>query len=335
MTHAAHRLAAIGLAALVGLGLAAGPAGATPASDEALAKIRAIGKVWNGEVNAQSRAIYLPLLQAAPKSGVSVTRDVRYGPDARHRLDVFEPAPRPARPMPIVIFVHGGGLTGGDKDSPNTPAAGFIYANVGTYFARQGLLGINATYRLVPNIRYPAGAQDINAVVRWAKTNAAHYGGDPNAIFLIGHSAGGTHVAGYLYNAGVQPADGPSIAGAVLLSPAVGPETPGPREAVARAYYGDDPAQWTALSPLGLYDSYKGRKVPTFVVVAELDPGFIEAPAVELMARICAREQACPHFVNLRGHNHISSALSLNSGDESFGSYVLEFVRGTLAGRPR
>lgn len=327
--------AAWAVAALIGVaGVGAAPAGATPQSDEALAKIRAIGKVWNGEVNAKSRAIYLPLLQAAAKDGVTITRDVKYGPDDRHRLDVFEPAAKPARPMPIAIYIHGGGLTGGDKDSPNTPGAGIIYANVGSYFARHGMLGINATYRLVPGIKFPQGAEDMADIVRWAKANAAHHGGDPNAIFLIGHSAGGTHVAGYIYNAAAQPADGPGIAGAVLLSPAVAPETPGPRETVARAYYGDDQAKWVTNSPLGLYESYKGRKVPTFVIVAELDPSFIEAPAVELMARICAREQACPHFVNVRGHNHISSALSLNSGDESFGPYLLDFIRATLAARP-
>jgi len=309
------------------------PAYATPQSDEALAKVRAIGKVWNGEVNARTRDIYLPLLREAKKDGVTVTQDVAYGSDARHRLDVFEPAVKPARPMPVAIYVHGGGLTGGNKDSPGTPGAGLIYANVGVYFARNGMLGINATYRLVPGIKFPAGAEDIANVVRWAKANAARHGGDPNAIFLIGHSAGGTHVGGYLYSAAAQGPEGPQVAGAILLSPAVGPETRGAREETARAYYGDDPALWVTNSPIGLYESYKGRKVPTSIVVAELDPTMIEAPAAELMAKICLQDKACPHFINVRGHNHISSALSLNSGDETFGPVLLDFIRGTLATR--
>ncbi len=117
------------------------------------------------------------------------------------------------------------------------------------------MLGIKATYRLVPRIKFPEGSQDIAAAVRWARANAARHGGDANAIFLIGHSAGGTHVAGYLYSAEAQGAEGPQVAGAILLSPAVGAETSGPREATARAYYGDDPAKWISLSPIGLYDS--------------------------------------------------------------------------------
>jgi len=309
------------------------PAMATPQSDEALAKVRAIGKVWNGEVNTKTRDIYLPLLRAAPKDGVTFTRDIAYGPDERHRLDVFEPTAKPARPMPVAVYIHGGGLTGGNKDSPGTPAEGLIYGNVGIYFARHGMLGINATYRLVPTIKFPAGAEDIAAVVRWARANATSHGGDPNAIFLIGHSAGGTHVAGYLYSAAAQGSEGLPVAGAVLLSPAVGPETPGPRETIARAYYGDDLAQWVSRSPIGLYESYKGRKVPTSIVVAEFDPTMIEAPAAELMAKICLQDKACPHFINVRGHNHISSALSLNSGDETFGPVLLDFIRATLAHR--
>ena len=309
------------------------PASATPQSDEALAKVRAIGKVWNGEVNAKTSDIYLPLLRAASKDGVTLTRDVAYGPDARHKLDVFEPTAKPARPMPVAIYVHGGGLTGGNKDSPGTPGEGLIYGDVGTWFARNNMLGINATYRLVPGIKFPAGAEDVASVVRWAKANAARHGGEPTAIFLIGHSAGATHVGAYLYRAAAQGAEGPQIAGAVLLSPAVGPETRGAREETARAYYGDDQALWVAHSPIGLYESYKGRKVPTSIIVAELDPTVIEAPAAELMAKICLQDKACPHFINVRGHNHISSALSLNSGDETFGPVLLDFIRGTLATR--
>lgn len=309
------------------------PAQATPQTEEALARVRAIGKVWNGEVNTKTRDIYLPLLRQAKKDGVTISQDIAYGPDSRHRLDVFEPAARPAQPMPVAIYVHGGGLTGGNKDSPGTPGEGIIYANAGIYFARQGMLGINATYRLVPGIKFPAGAEDVANVVRWAKANVARHGGDPNAIFVIGHSAGATHVGGYLYSAAAQGPEGPQVAGAVLLSPAVGPETRGAREATARAYYGDDPALWVTNSPIGLYESYKGRKVPTSIIVAEFDPTVIEAPAAELMAKICLQDKACPHFINVRGHNHISSALSLNSGDESFGPILLDFIRGTLATR--
>ena len=67
--------------------------------------------------------------------------------------------------------------------------------------------------------------------------------------------------------------------------------------------------------------------------VRHVDPTEIEAPAAQLIARICTRDEACPQFVNVRAHNHISSALSLNTGDESFGSLLLDFIHRTLAQR--
>lgn len=326
------RIAAI--AWLIGVsGLLCSPAHAGPETDETLAKVRALGKRWDGEVNTKTKDAYLPLLKMARRDGVTVTRDLKYGPDERHRLDVFEPVVKPARPLPVMLYVHGGGLTGGDKDSPGTPAAGYVYGNIGTYFALNGMVGINATYRLIPNAKYPNGAEDVAAMVRWAKANVSKHGGDPDAIFLFGHSAGGTLVSGYLYNQAVQPNGEPSIVGALLLSPSVGGERTGPREKVALAYYGEDRKKWTENVPLGLYNSYQGRKVPTMFVIAEYDPPEIEGPAVELMARICARELACPHFTSLRGHNHISHALSLTTDDQSFGAPVLDFVRRTLANR--
>ncbi|MSQ53396.1 MAG: alpha/beta hydrolase, partial [Betaproteobacteria bacterium] len=154
------------------------------------------------------------------------------------------------------------------------------------------MVGINATYRLIPKAKYPNGADDVAAMVRWAKANVAKHGGDPNAIFVFGHSVGGTVVGGYLYNQSVQPEGDPSVLGALLLSPAVGGERTGPREKVALDYYGEDRNKWAENVPLGLYNTYQGRKVPTMFVIAEYDPPQIEGPAVELMSRICAKEQA-------------------------------------------
>ena len=55
-------------------------------------------------------------------------------------------------------------------------------------------------------------------MVKWAKENAAKYGGDPNNIYLIGHSAGATHVASYIFDKSLQPPTGPGVSGAVLIS---------------------------------------------------------------------------------------------------------------------
>jgi triacylglycerol lipase len=230
----------------------------------------------------------------------------------------------------VVVYIHGGGWVRGDKVVPNPP--GLFHHNIATYFVRNGMIGVNATYRLVPNVQWPGGGEDVASMAKWLKANIAQYGGDPEAIFMIGHSAGGTHLGTYLYHEGVRSADGAPIAGAILLSPAVGVPPPGgPREQVVRQYFGDDPAKWTERSPIGLVDAYKGRKVPTFIVTAEFDPAEIESPTAELYAKLCKKYEACPRYLQLRGHNHVSMAYSLNTDDEVFGQAVIDFVRATLA----
>src|SRR5262249_45988913 len=145
----------------------------------------------------ETAALYAPAHAKAPADGVKVTIDIAYGPDARHRLDVYAPAPQPSHAtvalMPVLIFIHGGGFVSGDKIEPNSP----YYANIGHHFARRGVLTILATYRLAPLHVWPSGARDVGAVVKWARDNAGRFGGDDSRIVLMGHSAGASHVAAY------------------------------------------------------------------------------------------------------------------------------------------
>jgi len=83
---------------------------------------------------------------------------------------------------------------------------------------RKGLLGIIVGYRLAPEARYPDGSLDVSAAVAWARSHGPDYGGDPERIFLVGHSAGGTHVAPYVAHPRARPAEGHGVRGIVLLS---------------------------------------------------------------------------------------------------------------------
>ena len=159
------------------------------------ARLAEVGPVWGKDIAgnlAKTLEVYAPILRDAPKSGIKVTRDQGYGPDARHRADMYQPDAGSA--MPVVVFIHGGAYVRGERDvSPE------VYGNVATYFARQGMLGVNATYRLAPATQWPGAAEDVGALVRWLRANAARFGGDPTRLYLIGHSAGATHVATYAY----------------------------------------------------------------------------------------------------------------------------------------
>jgi carboxylesterase type B len=64
--------------------------------------------------------------------------------------------------------------------------------------AKSGYVGVNVTYRLAPANAWPAAQQDLGAALAWVRAHVATRGGDPARVFLVGHSAGGAHVAQYL-----------------------------------------------------------------------------------------------------------------------------------------
>ena len=286
---------------------------------EIAAQVRTLGAVLNDEVRTSARSAYGPL---QPKIGpeIVVTSDVSYGPDERHKLDVFRPAKSSAHPSPVVVFFHGGAYVRGDKATPGTP----FYGNVGALWARNGIVGVNATYRLAPRHQWPAGAQDVAAAAAWVRTSIAAHGGDPARIVLMGHSAGASHVAGYLFHPQFQPAGAPDgVVGAILLSGGYDP-TSGTTDG-RRAYYGEDRSLYAARSPLRHVAT---RATPIFIGFAEYDPSRFQIEAISLFKALCERDNRCPPMKQLRGHNHMTEIYHLGTTDESLSAEMIAFVRG-------
>lgn len=266
-----------------------------------------------------SLEIYTPLVQGAPTEGVSVTKDISYGEDERHLLDVYQPENTDG--APVVVFIHGGGYTSGDRD-----VSAEFYGNIPTYFARNGYLGISATYRLAPDDPWPAGGQDVGAVVQWVKENAEQYGGDPDSTFLIGHSAGATHVATYAFDPRFQPPDGHGLGGIVLISGRfnVAFDLDDPALDGIRAYWGTDEAKYQSRSPIYWVEN---SSVPVMLVVAEMDQRNLVGTSGELFAALCDRDGGrCPRFIQLKGHNHLSEVMHFNTSDDLLGREIIDFI---------
>jgi acetyl esterase/lipase len=122
---------------------------------------------------------------------VKRTANLPFGPDKRNRLDVYQPtaqAHSAAQPKPVIIFWHGGGWTDGNKT---------FYRFVGATLAQLGYVTVLPNYRVYPEVRFPAFLDDAADAVRWVEQHAAEYGGDPQRIVLMGHSAG-AHMAAML-----------------------------------------------------------------------------------------------------------------------------------------
>ena len=276
-------------------------------------KIRAIGPVIDPPATA---AVYAPLHEKEPYAGVKVMRDLKYGPHARQALDVFEPA-QAGGPRPVLIYVHGGGYTAGHKrDGSN-----FYFDNIMLWAARNGLVGVNATYRLAPDHAWPAGAEDVGAIVRWVRANIARYGGDAARIFLIGHSAGGTHVGSYAVMQQFHGTAGHGLSGLILLSGVYDLSIVNPDERYM-SYFGSDKSKYAERSPFaGLLE----LQLPLFVAYGELEP----PPLLEQSERLAAaltKAKRPAHIVKLAGHSHISITMSINSGDTELSDAMLEFI---------
>lgn len=124
----------------------------------------------------------------APAAFGSFSRksDLHYGEDPRQRLDVY--TPDGAANRPVVVFWYGGSWTRGRKSA---------YRFVGAALARKGFVVVVPDYRLYPAVKFPDLLEDGAHAVAWVQQHAAEFGGDPQRIVLMGHSAG-AHMASYL-----------------------------------------------------------------------------------------------------------------------------------------
>jgi acetyl esterase len=267
-----------------------------------------------------SLQIYEPLLADAPKGDLIVEKDTRYGEHERNLLDLYRP--RGIEDAPVLIYVHGGGYRTGDRDlNP------LVYANIPTYFGRNGVLAMSATYRLAPESRWPSGADDMRSLVDWVRKNARAHGGDPQRIFLMGHSAGATHVATYAFDTRFQPPEGHGLAGIILVSGRyrIRSDPDDPSLDSIREYFGSDPAHYESRSSI---THVPGSEVPALLVVAEYDQRNLVETTGELFVALCRRDDGrCPRFLQLRHHNHLSEVIHINTGDELLGREILDFVR--------
>jgi acetyl esterase/lipase len=121
---------------------------------------------------------------AEPMGDLVVTRNLPYEPGDRHSLDVYV-LRAAAKPRPVIVYIYGGGWAAGSKAE---------FAWVGAALARRGFMAVMPDYRIYPQARWPMFLEDNAAAVRWARDHAASFGGDPDKLILMGHSAGAHNV---------------------------------------------------------------------------------------------------------------------------------------------
>jgi arylformamidase len=134
-------------------------------------------------------------------------RTERYGQSEAETLDIFAPAG--ARGLPVMVFVHGGAWRALSKDDSAAPVSSFV---------EHGCLYVALNFANIPAVRLPDMASQCRLAMLWIRANIARFGGDPQRIFVSGHSSGGIWRRPCLLPTGRAWAPADLIKGGVVMS---------------------------------------------------------------------------------------------------------------------
>lgn len=197
-----------------------------------------------------------------------VTKDIQYmtrpgSPERLNQLDVYTPAT--PGPHPVMVFIHGGSWSFGDKRMVGRKA---------DFFTNAGYVFVSTNYRLSPAVQHPAHAEDCGQAVAWVHKHIAEYGGDPDRVYIMGHSAGAHLVALISTDERYLKAGGCSLSairGTVSLDGAgfdiEKTATSGELFAMSRYQraFGEARSAWLGASPITHVAA--GKSIPPFLLV--------------------------------------------------------------------
>jgi acetyl esterase/lipase len=244
--------------------------------------------------------------------------NLAYGTNQRQTLDVY--VPRLAKNAPVVIFWYGGSWREGSKAD---------YRFVGTALAELGFVAVLPDYRLYPQVTFPLFDEDGARAIAWVEQHAAEFGGDPNHIVLMGHSAGG-HTAAFLAlnHAFLEKfgAKSTNIVGLIRLS---GPYALVPDSDELRAAF-PPPYTESDWQPIRFIDSHAP---PTLLLHGLADTEVLPRETIEFHDALAqAQVRVEMHLFPHRGHaDTVAPFALLVRGRTPVVDEVAVFVRGVSA----
>jgi len=274
----------------------------------------------------------LPLLVfLAPALAQEVKRNIPYvaSPHERQVLDVH--APRDAKNLPVVFWIHGGGWQTGDKTSVQLKPQAFM---------DKGFVFVSTNYRLLPDVDMGTIIRDIAQSIHWVHDHIAEHGGDPQRLYVMGHSAGAQLAALVCIDDRYLKAEGLSLAMIKGCVPVDGDtydvpaniETAETRRRVHglpqpksghREKFGNDPAKHRDFSAVTHVASNKG--IPPFLILHVAEHPDTSAQAQRLDNGL--KEAGVPVKVfagRETTHNKINADLGLP--DDAATKALFEFV---------
>ena len=265
----------------------------------------------------------------AERLAVRVVKDIAYraavpGADGKETLDLYQPQGRTG--APVIVWYYGGALQEGDKrDATEVGAAG--------RFASAGIATAVVNYRLSPAVSHPAHIQDAAASFAWVKRHIAEYGGDPNQVFVVGHSAGayllallatdGRYLAPYQLSAR-------DIRGVVPVSAFFWVERSGVAPDRPKTVWGADEAVWMDASPA---HHLRAGLPPMLILYADGDEPWRQQQNEEFERQVRKAGNDRVGIVRISGRTHMSILAHLKDDDDPASNNIIAFVNATSRAR--
>ncbi len=282
-------------------------------------------------VNRLAAVLFCLLGSFSSAADVEIVRNLTYGDDpVLQALDVYRVPGAVDRP--ILVFIHGGGWSEGDKGR---------HTRKGEFFAGEGFLYVTLNYRLSPAVRHPAHVEDVAKALAWIHHHAAQYGGDASRIFLLGHSAGAHLAALVATDARYLEAEGlpPELVDGVILLDGSGYDIAtrmkgarGWSRAMYRNAFGDDPEAWKDASPARHAEfSWLQRAPPPFLLfhVAGRAPSAKQARA---FAEVLRASGGRAEVEEVKNRDHVTINRRIGRAGDPVTPRLLAFIHGLLSG---
>lgn len=251
-----------------------------------------------------------------PAGDYAATLDIAYGPRPRQRLDVYVPA-GPAVTRSVIVFFYGGNWQFGDK-------AGYRF--VAEALTRHGHIVVIPDYRVYPAAVFPGFVEDSARAVAWVTGNIARYGGNADAVHLMGHSAGAYNAAMLALNTPYLRAVGvprERIAGVIGIA---GPYDFLPlTDPTLRTIFGPE-ATRARTQPINFVD----RSAPPMLLVTGADDTTVRPRNTRRLAARLKEEGVLVREVVYPDQGHIDIILGLSSrlrGNSRLADDIEAFVR--------
>lgn len=266
---------------------------------------------------------------AAERAPLRVVKDIAYrdatsSAESKNRLDLYLPQGRTN--APVIVWYYGGALQDGDKSDATEVGAA-------QRFASAGIATAVVNYRLSPSVSHPAHVEDAAASFAWVKRHIAEYGGDPNQVFVAGHSAGAYLLAllatdeRYLAAHGLSPRD---IRGLIPISAFYWVERSGVAPDRPKSVWGTDERVWTDASPA---HHLRAGLPPIQILYADGDEPWRQQQNEEFERAVRQAGNARVGIVRISNRTHMSILRHLQDDEDPASNNVIAFVNGTSHAR--